>query len=41
MARLRELVARDEQLTEEESKHGFHLFESLDLLFDRVNRGYR
>ncbi|MET7423597.1 class I SAM-dependent DNA methyltransferase [Dactylosporangium sp. NPDC005555] len=41
MARLRELVARDEELVEEEAKHGFHLFSSLDVLFNKVNFGHR
>jgi hypothetical protein len=39
--RLRELVARDEQLVEEEARTGFHLFTSLDVLFDKVNNGHR
>ena len=37
MARLRELVARDEQLVEEEARNGFHLFASLEVLFTKVN----
>src|SRR2546430_507629 len=41
MARLRELVARDEELVEEEARNGFHLFHSLDLLFNKVNYGHR
>ncbi|GAA2670660.1 MULTISPECIES: class I SAM-dependent DNA methyltransferase [Actinosynnema] len=41
VARLRALVERDEQLAEEEAKQGFHLFESLDLLFRKVNDGHR
>jgi hypothetical protein len=41
IARLRELVARDTELVEEESRNGFHLFESLDVLFDKVNGGHR
>ncbi|MGB3443133.1 MAG: class I SAM-dependent DNA methyltransferase [Actinophytocola sp.] len=41
MARLRELVARDEVLVEEEAKNGFHLYASLDLLFAKVNEGHR
>lgn len=41
MARLRELVARDEVLVEEEAKNGFHLYASLDLLFTKVNTGHR
>ncbi|MEU7116161.1 hypothetical protein [Streptomyces sp. NPDC046182] len=41
MARLRELVQRDEQLTEETTRNGVHLHASLDLLFKKVNNGYR
>ncbi|MGP4030331.1 class I SAM-dependent DNA methyltransferase [Actinomadura sp. 3N407] len=41
MARLRELVARDEQLVDEEARNGFHLFQSLDVLFNKVNFGHR
>ncbi|WP_406346239.1 hypothetical protein OH787_05220 [Streptomyces sp. NBC_01547] len=41
MARLRELVERDEELVEEESRNGFHLYESLDVLFNKVNFGHR
>ncbi|MGW6934617.1 class I SAM-dependent DNA methyltransferase [Lentzea sp. NPDC054927] len=41
VARLRELVERDEQLIEEEARNGFHLFESLHVLFDKVNNGHR
>ncbi|MBY8844602.1 hypothetical protein [Streptomyces sp. SP2-10] len=41
MARLRELVERDEQLVEEEARRGFHLFSSLDVLFNKVNHGHR
>ncbi|MDG6101943.1 class I SAM-dependent DNA methyltransferase [Dactylosporangium aurantiacum] len=41
MARLRELVARDEELVEEEAKNGFHLYSSLDVLFNKVNFGHR
>ncbi|MGW5470193.1 hypothetical protein [Streptomyces chartreusis] len=41
MARLRELVERDEELVEEEAKNGFHLYESLDVLFNKVNYGHR
>jgi hypothetical protein len=41
MARLRELVERDEELIEEEAKNGFHLFQSLDVLFNKVNFGHR
>jgi hypothetical protein len=41
MARLRELVALDEELVDEEAKNGFHLFQSLDVLFNKVNFGHR
>ncbi|MGI5180539.1 class I SAM-dependent DNA methyltransferase [Dactylosporangium sp. CA-152071] len=41
MARLRELVARDEELIEEEARNGFHLYASLDVLFNKVNYGHR
>ncbi|MEW1599442.1 hypothetical protein [Streptomyces sp. NPDC093808] len=41
MARLRELVERDEELVEEEARNGFHLYESLDVLFNKVNYGHR
>ncbi|WP_190814314.1 hypothetical protein [Saccharopolyspora pogona] len=41
VARLRELVARDERLVEEEAKNSFHLYESLAVLFDKVNNGHR
>ena len=41
VARLRELVERDEELVERRQRNGFHLFESLDLLFDKVNSGHR
>ncbi|MFD0857272.1 hypothetical protein ACFQ07_34025, partial [Actinomadura adrarensis] len=41
MARLRELVERDEELVEEEARNGFHLFHSLDVLFNKVNFGHR
>ncbi|MFJ3931638.1 hypothetical protein [Streptomyces sp. NPDC090029] len=41
MARLRELVERDEELVEEEARKGFHLHESLDVLFNKVNFGHR
>ncbi|CAM5716537.1 hypothetical protein SMICM304S_09951 [Streptomyces microflavus] len=37
MARLRELVERDELLTEETARNGFHLHASLDVLFKKVN----
>ncbi|MEU5996235.1 hypothetical protein ABZ837_00210 [Streptomyces sp. NPDC047197] len=41
VARLRELVARERKLVEEESKTGFHLYASLDVLFAKVNFGHR
>ncbi|WP_326550098.1 class I SAM-dependent DNA methyltransferase [Micromonospora sp. NBC_01813] len=41
VARLRELVARDEELMEEEARNSFHLYHSLDLLFNKVNLGHR
>ncbi|HWH00554.1 MAG TPA: hypothetical protein VNV66_14800, partial [Pilimelia sp.] len=41
VARLRELVARDEVLVEEEARNSFHLYHSLDLLFNKVNFGHR
>lgn len=41
MARLRELVERDEELIEEEARNGFHLYESLNVLFNKVNFGHR
>ncbi|MFJ9216500.1 hypothetical protein ACIRJL_10235 [Streptomyces sp. NPDC102383] len=41
MARLRELVERDEELVDEEAKNGLHLFQSLDVLFNKVNFGHR
>ncbi|MBC2864467.1 hypothetical protein [Streptomyces mexicanus] len=41
VARLRELVERDEQLVEEEARKGFHLYASLDVLFNKVNHGHR
>ncbi|MGW9208111.1 hypothetical protein ACWGR4_14100 [Embleya sp. NPDC055664] len=41
MARLRELVARDAELTEQRTRDGFHLYESLDMLFTKVNFGHR
>lgn len=41
MARLRELVEREEELVDEEAKNGFHLFQSLDVLFNKVNFGHR
>ncbi|MFD8531478.1 Eco57I restriction-modification methylase domain-containing protein [Streptosporangium canum] len=39
LARLGDLVVRD--LTGEEARHSFHLYESLDLLFRLVNEGHR
>ncbi|MEV4173843.1 class I SAM-dependent DNA methyltransferase [Nonomuraea sp. NPDC049709] len=41
IARLRELVERNEELVEEEARKGFHLFASLDVLFNKVNFGHR
>ncbi|MEV0122673.1 hypothetical protein AB0I16_14185 [Streptomyces sp. NPDC050703] len=41
VARLRELVAREGKLVEEESRGGFHLYASLDVLFNKVNFGHR
>ncbi|MEV0367353.1 hypothetical protein [Nocardia fusca] len=41
MSRLRELVARSDELVEEEAKNSFHLYESLDILFTKVNKGHR
>ncbi|MBB0242639.1 hypothetical protein FNQ90_00580 [Streptomyces alkaliphilus] len=41
IARLRELVARDRKLVDEDSRGGFHLFVSLDVLFNKVNHGHR
>ncbi|MGW0895444.1 hypothetical protein ACWD0G_00350 [Streptomyces goshikiensis] len=41
MSRLRELVERDEELIEEEARNGFHLYESLNVLFNKVNFGHR
>ncbi|WP_433194581.1 hypothetical protein ACQP1G_38415 [Nocardia sp. CA-107356] len=41
MSRLRELVARSEELVEEEAKNSFHLYKSLDILFTKVNKGHR
>ncbi|MFI6877026.1 hypothetical protein ACIBL6_26665 [Streptomyces sp. NPDC050400] len=41
VARLRELVARERKLVEEESKTGYHLHASLDMLFAKVNFGHR
>ncbi|NKZ05478.1 restriction endonuclease [Actinomadura latina] len=39
LARLGDLVVRD--LTGEQARNSFHLYESLDLLFRMVNKGYR
>jgi hypothetical protein len=41
VARLRDLVERDVQLTDESARNGFHLHASLDVLFNNVNRGHR
>ncbi len=41
IARLRELVARERKLVDEESRKGFHLYASLDVLFNKVNYGHR
>ncbi|MEJ8640148.1 hypothetical protein [Streptomyces sp. MS2.AVA.5] len=41
IARLRELVARERKLVEEDSRIGFHLYASLDVLFNKVNYGHR
>ncbi|KPI14540.1 hypothetical protein OK006_3236 [Actinobacteria bacterium OK006] len=41
IARLRELVARERKLVEEDSRRGFHLYASLDVLFNKVNYGHR
>ncbi|MDT3444487.1 hypothetical protein [Pseudofrankia sp. BMG5.37] len=41
MARLRELAARDQELVDPEAANGFHLYLSLELLFDKVNQGHR
>ncbi|GGV82984.1 hypothetical protein [Streptomyces thermoviolaceus] len=41
IARLRELVARERKLADEESRNGFHLYASLDVLFNKVNYGHR
>ncbi|MFB6888554.1 hypothetical protein ACFCX4_04470 [Kitasatospora sp. NPDC056327] len=41
MARLRELVARDEELVEPAAREGYHLYSSLDVLFHKVNHGHR
>ncbi|WP_411072972.1 hypothetical protein [Streptomyces sp. cmx-4-25] len=41
IARLRELVARERKLVDEDSRDGFHLYASLDVLFNKVNFGHR
>ncbi|MFI9234956.1 hypothetical protein [Streptomyces sp. NPDC053079] len=41
IARLRELVARERKLVDEDSRVGFHLYASLDALFNKVNFGHR
>jgi len=41
IARLRELVARERKLVDEDSRTGFHLYSSLDVLFNKVNYGHR
>ncbi|WP_367140894.1 MULTISPECIES: hypothetical protein [Streptomyces] len=41
IARLRELVARERKLVDEDSRGGFHLYASLDSLFNKVNFGHR
>ncbi|MCX5274299.1 hypothetical protein [Streptomyces virginiae] len=41
VARLREIVERDAQLTDETARNGFHLNASLDVLFNKVNHGHR
>ncbi|MEV6078699.1 hypothetical protein AB0L80_26860 [Streptomyces sp. NPDC052069] len=41
IARLRELVARERKLVEDDSRRGFHLYASLDVLFNKVNYGHR
>ncbi|GAA0965358.1 class I SAM-dependent DNA methyltransferase [Actinocorallia libanotica] len=41
IARLRELVARERKLVDEDSRGGFHLYASLDILFNKVNYGHR
>ncbi|GAB3283200.1 hypothetical protein [Kineosporia babensis] len=41
VARLREIVSRNSELVEDEARNGFHLFESLDVLFTKVNTGHR
>ncbi|BBC30564.1 uncharacterized protein SGFS_018580 [Streptomyces graminofaciens] len=41
IARLRELVARERKLVDEDSRTGLHLYSSLDVLFNKVNYGHR
>ncbi|MGX1027313.1 hypothetical protein [Streptomyces sp. SAI-097] len=41
VARLREIVERDAQLTDETARNGTHLHDSLGLLFNKVNYGHR
>ncbi|GLW74951.1 hypothetical protein Kpho02_72480 [Kitasatospora phosalacinea] len=41
VARLRELVSRERKLVDEESRTSFHLYASLDVLFNKVNYGHR
>ncbi|MCX4775153.1 hypothetical protein, partial [Streptomyces sp. NBC_01285] len=41
VARLRELVARERKLVDEDSRGSFHLYASLDVLFSKVNFGHR
>jgi hypothetical protein len=41
ITRLRELVSRERKLIEEDSRNGFHLYASLDVLFNKVNYGHR
>ncbi|MFE0191432.1 hypothetical protein [Streptomyces sp. NPDC058989] len=41
VARLRELVARERKLVDEDSRNRFHLYASLDVLFNKVNYGHR
>ncbi|MFC9704457.1 hypothetical protein ACFTWD_27590 [Streptomyces sp. NPDC056943] len=41
IARLRELAARERKLVDEDSRDGFHLYASLDVLFNKVNFGHR
>ncbi|WP_131739169.1 hypothetical protein [Actinomadura roseirufa] len=41
IARLRELVSRERKLVDEDNRGGFHLYASLDVLFNKVNFGNR